>query len=112
MERTKLIVAIVHQERVDSLTTALSAAKMRLTTISTTGGFLKQGNATVLIGIEEERLEDALAIIKENCQKHKEWITAPALFEVDRSVQQPEPVEIEIGGAVVFVLDVDSMWRF
>ena len=112
MENIKLIVAIVHQENIDRLATALAAQKLQLTTISTTGGFLKQGNATVLIGVEETRLHDVLSIIKENCEKHKERITAPTLFEMDNAVTQSQAIEVEVGGAVVFVLDVDSMWRF
>lgn len=103
----KLIVSIVHRDDADHLLSALQQAGYRSTKISTTGGFLREGNATVLIGTEESNLEGALTTIRENCHVRTEYVNPlPPVMEPGE-LYVPRPVEVQVGGATVFVLDVD-----
>jgi len=62
----KLIIAIVPDNESDTVSQALTSAAYRVTQVASTGGFLRRGNATLLIGIEDEQLEDALQIIRQS----------------------------------------------
>ena len=62
----KLILAIVQDKDATNLSSAFVDANVRATKLSTTGGFLKAGNTTFIIGIEDERVDEVLDIIKEN----------------------------------------------
>lgn len=65
----KLIIAIIKDEDNDSVSSALTEEKFRVTFIASTGGFLRSGRSTLLIGVEDEEVEKALDIIRENCKK-------------------------------------------
>ncbi|MBU5583154.1 cyclic-di-AMP receptor, partial [Enterococcus sp. S181_ASV_20] len=71
----KLILAIVQDKDSNRLANEFIDANIRATKLSSTGGFLKAGNSTFIIGIEDERVEDALALIKETCQARTQYVT-------------------------------------
>ena len=108
----KLIISIVHRDDVDTLLKALTDGGHKATLISTTGGFLREGNATVFVGAENDEVDEILAVVKESCQERTRYlspivpVTEPSEFYI------PEPVEIDVGGATVFVLDVERYERF
>jgi uncharacterized protein YaaQ len=62
----KLIIAIVPDNESDTVSHALTSASYRVTQVASTGGFLRRGNATLLVGIEDDQLEDALQIIRKS----------------------------------------------
>jgi uncharacterized protein YaaQ len=62
----KLIIAIVPDNESDTVSHALTSASYRVTQVASTGGFLRRGNATLLVGIEDEQLEDALQILRKS----------------------------------------------
>ena len=68
----KLIIAIIHNEDNDRVSRMLTGENFRVTMIASTGGFLRSGRSTLLIGVEDERLERALQILRENCVIDKE----------------------------------------
>lgn len=68
----KLVVAIVQGEDADAVIRALLAAQHRLTRINTTGGFLRRGNATLLIGVEEEQVDEVIALIQSSSRRRTE----------------------------------------
>lgn len=99
----KLIMAIVSKDDSGDLISALNEKNISVTKLATTGGFLRSGNTTLMIGVEEERLDEALEIIKSECSTRKQITTTTApLGDV-----LPYPVEVEVGGATVFVLDIE-----
>jgi uncharacterized protein YaaQ len=107
----KMIVSIVNRDDARGLTDALMREGYRATTISTTGGFLRQGNATLLIGTEDEQVDDVLEIVRSHCHTRTERVTPlPPFMGVEEYI--PLPVEVQIGGAVVFVLSVDRTERY
>ena len=74
----KLVIAIVQDQDQAALGTAFYEANVRATKLSTTGGFLRAGNTTFLVGIEEERVEEVLDIIKRCSQAREQYVASPA----------------------------------
>jgi len=65
----KLIIAIIKDEDNDSVSRALTKEKFRVTFIASTGGFLRSGRSTLLIGVEDGQVNKALDVIRSNCKK-------------------------------------------
>ena len=108
----KLILSIVNSDDARPLLEVLSREGQRATMVSTTGGFLREGNSTILIGVEDAQMDAVLSIIRENCQSRKQFVNPlPPIMEPGE-LYMPAPVEIEVGGATVFVLDVERFERF
>ena len=108
----KLVIAIVHDEDAKKLLEHLTENEFRVTKLATTGGFLKAGNTTVLVGVEDHQVESVKTIIDENCKSRKEMLTAPAPISGTTGVFIPNPVEVTVGGATVFVIDVEEYHKF
>jgi uncharacterized protein YaaQ len=104
----KLIIAIVQDEDAQKLTSTLMNGGYSVTKLATTGGFLRAGNTTFLIGVDEERLEKALELIEEVCKCRKQVATSPSPVAGTSGVYVPYPVEVTVGGATVFVVDVQD----
>ncbi len=102
----KLILAIVHSEDGNKVMDTLNDAGFSVTKLATTGGFLRSGNVTLLVGTEEERVEEAISIFKERCHTRKHIMTTPISAGM-AGMYMPKPIEVEIGGATIFVMDVD-----
>jgi uncharacterized protein YaaQ len=111
MEDMKLLVSIVHSDDADQLMTALRRGGFSSTKISTTGGFLREGNATILVGTEEANIPRVLEIIKRNCHTRTQYVNPlPPVMEPGE-LYLPNPVEVQVGGAVIFVLNVERLLR-
>jgi uncharacterized protein YaaQ len=65
----KLIIAIIKDEDNDAVSRALTKEKFRVTFIASTGGFLRSGRSTLLIGVEDDQVDRALDVIRKNCKK-------------------------------------------
>jgi uncharacterized protein YaaQ len=108
----KLVVSIVHSDDADTLSRVLQQEGYRCTKISTTGGFLREGNATILIGAETDNVDAILDIIRETCHARTQLVSPlPPVAEAGE-LYVPKPVEVQIGGATVFVLDVERTAKF
>lgn len=106
----KLIIAIVQDQDTASLIEDLTEKNYRVTRLSSTGGFLKSGNTTLLIGLEKEKLEDCMKIIEDNC-KSREITTSLLTVSMPGDAYIPYPLEVKVGGATLFILDVDQFIR-
>lgn len=106
----KLVLAIIHNDDSAIASSALTADGFFVTKLSTTGGFLQVGNTTLLIGTEDDRVEELIGVLKKHCSKHK--TTAPSQSSFGRGLR-PDGVmpEITVGGATYFVLDVQDMGK-
>ena len=100
----KLIIAIVHDEDSGRLTDRFNSEKIRVTKLASTGGFLRSGNVTLMIGTEPENVDGIINIIKDVCESRTELV-APAASNFFSSMNWP--YEVKVGGATVFVLDID-----
>lgn len=108
----KLIIAIVQNEDAFLLADALMEAEFYVTKLSTTGGFLKMNNVTMLIGTDEDKVDEVVDIIKKICQNREQIITAPVPGGYSENSFTSYPFKINIGGATVFVVDVDRFEKF
>lgn len=107
----KLILAIVQKEDAGALLDALTEKGHRATRINTAGGFLKEGNATVLVGVEDTAVDGVLSLIETSCNTRTQYINPlPPVMEPGE-FYMPYPVEVQVGGATVFVLNVDRYER-
>jgi uncharacterized protein YaaQ len=102
----KLIIAIVQSKDSNRLLNALK--EFRVTKLCSTGGFLKTGNVTYMIGIEDEKVNKVLDIIKDNCKARDQLIAPISPMGGNPDSFKINPVEVKIGGATVFVLPIDQ----
>ncbi|MBQ8647493.1 MAG: cyclic-di-AMP receptor [Oscillospiraceae bacterium] len=101
----KLITAIVNKEDSRNVTHALIEAGFSVTRLSTTGGFLMAGNMTLLIGLPDERVDECIQVIGDHCKQRTEVVPSSAGFGV--GMEHTYPVEVTVGGATVFVTNVE-----
>src|SRR3954470_22584869 len=107
----KLVVAIVQDEDVDALTDELVKAGHRFTKVSTTGSFLRTGNTSLLIGVEDNLVDAVMDILQRTCRRRTQ-IAVPYSPALEPGLLYlPENFEVEVGGAVVFIIDVARFER-
>ncbi|MCG8540524.1 MAG: cyclic-di-AMP receptor [Clostridia bacterium] len=102
----KLIIAIVHDDDSHRLLEKLTEAKFGVTKLASTGGFLKSGNTTLLVGVKEKEVNNVINIIKDICKTRNE-IKAASPMIADNSSYIPIPIEVVVGGATIFVVDIE-----
>ena len=111
LARVKLVVAVVNPEDAGPLVDALLEGEFRATRLHSSGGFLKRTNATVLLGVDDEAVEEVLEVIRENCHSRTQLVNPmPPILEPGEFFL-PYPLEVEVGGATVFVLPVERFER-
>jgi uncharacterized protein YaaQ len=109
--RVKLVVAIVHNEDAGALVDALLDGDFRATRLHSSGGFLKQSNATVILGVDDAQVDDVLGVVRETCHARTQVVNPmPPIMEPGEFFM-PYPLEVEVGGATVFVLPVERFER-
>ncbi|KUP04240.1 hypothetical protein Q73_16260 [Bacillus coahuilensis m2-6] len=108
----KLIIAVVQDQDSNKLSQSLMEHNFRSTKLATTGGFLRSGNTTFMIGTEDIRVEKALSVIKESCQSRDQMVAPVSPMGGNADSYIPYPVEVEVGGATVFVLPIEKFMQF
>ena len=109
----KLAIAIVQSADSGRLSDALVTKGFRATRLSTVGGFLDEPNVTMLIGTEDEQLPELLTLIRANCQARRRYMNA-APMSVETAgmpLVTASPIEVEVGGAAVFITPVRYRFR-
>jgi uncharacterized protein YaaQ len=107
----KLVVAVVHNEDARVLIDALLAHEFRATWLHSSGGLLKQSNATILIGVDDAKVDDVVGLVRANCHSRTQTVSPiPPIMEPGEFFM-PYPLEVEVGGAVVFVLPIERFER-
>lgn len=106
-----LILSVVHGDDTPGLLEALTNRGYRATRIDSAGGFLKDSNDTVILGVEADKVDEVLSVIEANCETRTQYINPlPPVMEPGE-FYMPYPVEVKIGGATVFVLEVEEFVR-
>jgi len=107
----RLIIAIVKGSDAPHLLDTLTERHIGATRLAATGGFISEGRTTFLIGVEDDREDEVIDVIKECCSKR---IQAAPQFKPagDQVPSIAMPVEYEAGGAIIFVTDVEALIRF
>jgi len=103
----KLIFAIVHDEDSPRLMAELNRAGYRVTKLNSSGGFLRSGNTTLMIVVEESQLQEVLAIVRKYSSSRQAAINTSVTPSSMGGSYIPYPVEVMVGGATVFVLNVE-----
>ena len=106
----KLIFAVVHDDDTNKAVRHLNEKRYRVTKLSSTGGFLRKGNTTLMIGVEDEQVEEVFEILRKECAKRKQVEVTTPYPQGDLSMISYSyiPITVEVGGATVFVLNVEQ----
>lgn len=108
----KMVIAIVQDQDSQELSDQLVKNNFRATKLATTGGFLRAGNTTFLCGVDDDKVDDLLNVINKTCGNREQLVSpiTPMGGSADSYISYP--VEVEVGGATVFVMPVDAFHRF
>ncbi|MCI8492506.1 MULTISPECIES: cyclic-di-AMP receptor [Anaerotruncus] len=101
----KLIFAIVSNDDSSRVSKELTKNKYSVTKLATTGGFLMAGNTTFLIGTDDDRVDDVIRIIGMHSKKRTQMVPSSASYGV--GMYTSFPVEVQVGGATVFVTNIE-----
>lgn len=104
----KLVMAVVTDKDSHSLLAELIKEGYRATKLSSTGGFLKEGNTTLLMGVDDDRVDHVFSVIQRICQVRKQLVTPISPLPGPAESYIPYAVEVPVGGAIVFVLDIEK----
>jgi uncharacterized protein YaaQ len=102
----KLIVATLQDQDRDSVIEAATKQGFRVTRIGSTGGFLAQGNTTLLMGVDDHKVDAAVSVFKNNSQRRRRFIPMATGAAPD-GVALYNYIEVEVGGATIFILNVE-----
>lgn len=103
----KLLVIIVQDDDVHKLMKAFSKEDIRVTKLSSSGGFLRRGNTTLFVGATEDEVPKIKDILSKVCKSRTEVMPSIPVI-AQGMVSSSEPIEVRVGGAVVFILDVEE----
>jgi uncharacterized protein YaaQ len=115
MSEHSLMLAIAQPEDVEAATNALVQAGLRVTRISSIGGFLRQGNVTLLLGLTRDQVTPASQLLAANCRTRTGYINAAPEVTDAHSIQisgYVAPLEVVVGGATIFVLPAERIVHF
>ncbi|MDV4152264.1 cyclic-di-AMP receptor [Clostridium sp. AL.422] len=104
----KLVIAMVQDDDALDLIDAITEAGFRVTKLASTGGFLKAGNTTLMIGVEVDKVQTVIDVVEDICKTRKQIITTPTPITGNIDMYMSYPIEVEVGGATIFVIDVDQ----
>ena len=107
----KLIMAIIHDEDAFQIIDVLSEEGFKVTKLASTGGFLRSGNTTLLCGSDDDRVEELISIIEKKCKSRKQITSMNSAHLSTAENYVPYPVEVTVGGATIFVMDVAEFRR-
>jgi uncharacterized protein YaaQ len=107
----KLIVAVVRSRDADGLLRAWSVRGVRATTIDSSGGLLRRGNVALLVGVEDGWVGDVVGSIKRHCQSRSTVVNPLLPVAEPAEAFIADPIEVQEGGATLFVLDVERYER-
>ncbi|MGE4354727.1 MAG: cyclic-di-AMP receptor [Oscillospiraceae bacterium] len=111
----KLILAIIQEDDYEAVVTALNQDHFFVTRLTSSGGFLRRKNITIMVGVNNGEQDKVIAILKENASKRKQTIrTMPLAIGGVHGLEAGAaiPVEIDVGGVTIFTIPLDSIEKF
>lgn len=107
----KLLIIIVQDDDVNRVVSRLNEEKIGVTRLSSSGGFLRRGNTTILIGAQDEQIGLIRDIIREKCRSRVEMM--PSIPVIAQGIiTASEPIEVRVGGAIYFQVDIEEFLKF
>lgn len=107
----KLIIAIVHERDRQKVSDALLQAGYKFTKIATTGGFLRDGNSTLLIGADDDKVDEIISLLDNCCHSREQFVSQPPIDTLAAGEMLMNPVKVTVGGAIIFVVNVERFER-
>ena len=113
-EKKKLLIAVLQESDYDATVEALTQHHFFVTKLSSSGGFLKKKNVTIMIGVDAGGVEQVLEILRSYAGRRRETVyTTMSSPSPDHHSTMPAiPIQMNTGGATVFVMDLDSLEKF
>ena len=111
MKLEKLVLAIIQDEDAFHIMDLLNAKGFSVTKLASTGGFLRAGNTTLICGVSEDRIPELIEVIEKKCKSRKQITSVNAINVNANESFAPYPVEVTVGGANIFVLNIESYKR-
>ena len=108
MKLDKLVMAIINDEDAFHVMDLLSAKGFGVTKLASTGGFLRTGTTTLLCGVNEERLTELIEVIEKKCKSRRQITSVNAMNVNANESYAPYPVEVTVGGANIFVMNIEE----
>ncbi|MBV6458208.1 MAG: putative protein YaaQ [Fimbriimonadaceae bacterium] len=108
----KLCLCIVHNRDKTRIGDELIKAGFKMTMVASTGGFLREGNTTFMIGVEDDELPALKALIMENCRAREQVVNVGTFESSAVGAFMTTPVKVPVGGAVLFVMPVEEYERY
>lgn len=105
----KMVVAIINDEDWAQLNRALVREGFSATRLSSTGSFLRRGNTTLLLGLEEKDVTKVLDIFSEQCKSRQQLVPQIWLAEAGMEPFLPSTLSVNVGGATVFVINLEQL---
>ena len=102
----KLIIAIVHERDKMEISDALTEEGYQYTVVASTGGFLKDGKSTLLIGVDDSKVDNVIETIKKTARSREQIVTQPPM-DLMAGMGVMSPIKVQVGGAVIFVVNID-----
>lgn len=102
----KLVLAIVSNDDASNVSAALTKDNFSVTRLATTGGFLRAGNTTLIVGCENDLADRVIELIGQESKRRTEIVPSTASYDIGRYASFP--VEVHVGGATIFVVDVEQ----
>lgn len=100
----KMVMAIINHDDAPVVVQQLTKAGYQVTKLATTGGFLRTGNMTILVGVDNEKVDHVISIIGKNSNSRKQLMPAT---DLGGGVYSNMSIEVMVGGAAIFVLNVE-----
>lgn len=105
----KLMLIIVASDDAERVSKALIKEKFIVTKLATTGGLLLNGNTTLLVGTDDVKVSEVASIVSNHCKSRKQPV--PREVTDQYSMFSSLPVDVEVGGATIFVLEVSNFYK-
>jgi uncharacterized protein YaaQ len=101
----RLAILTVSGAQVDSLMEHLAQEKFNFTVINSTGGMLQEPEVCLLVGFQSERLPILLDVVRKNCRPYRQYVSSRGFMQGEMA--NPPMVEVELGGARFYIMNVE-----
>lgn len=107
----KLVVAVIQGQDASGLVGELAKRDFRVTQINSAGGFLRENNVTLLMGVQDDRVRELFRLIRDNCHTRTQYVNPLLPIMEPGEFYMPTPMEVQVGGAAVFVMHMARFER-
>ncbi len=107
----KLVIAVIQRQDENVLTKALSERHIGVTRVSSRGGFLREGNVTLFIVVPDQRESEVMDVIRKNCYTRTKFVAPLPPIAESGEFYPSTPIEVQVGGATVFVVNAKVLGR-